>query len=90
MKRLYLRISGKVQGVYFRSSAQDKARELGLAGWVKNMPDGTVETVAEGEEEKLKEYMHWCEKGPSSAWVEGIDEKWEEATGEFEGFNIKH
>jgi len=48
MKRLHLKIFGRVQGVYFRSSAQSKAHELGLSGWAKNLPDGTVETVAEG------------------------------------------
>ncbi len=89
MKRLYLKIYGKVQGVYFRSFTQDKAHQLGLSGWVKNMPDGTVETVAEGEEENLNEYMQWCKKGPPAARVEEIREKWEEPTGEFKGFRIK-
>jgi len=89
MKRLHLKIYGKVQGVYFRSSAQDKAHELGLSGWVKNIPGGTVETVAEGEEEKLNEYMQWCKKGPPAARVEGTQEKWAEPTGEFKEFSIK-
>jgi acylphosphatase len=88
MKRLHLKIYGKVQGVYFRSSAQGRARKLGLSGWVKNMPDGTVETIAEGEEENLNEYLQWCKNGPSSAWVEEVKKKWEEPTGEFKGFNI--
>ncbi len=89
MKRLHLKIYGLVQGVYFRSTARDKARELGLSGWVKNMPDGTVETVAEGEEKKLHEYKKWCKKVPPSARVETVQEKWEEPTGEFKGFGIK-
>ena len=57
MKRLHLKIYGRVQGVYYRSSAQDKARELGLSGWAKNMTDGTVETVVEGEEKMLRDYI---------------------------------
>jgi len=88
MKRLHLKIYGRVQGVYYRSSAQDKARELGLSGWAKNMTDGTVETVVEGEEEMLRDYIWWCKKGPATARVEKIDETWEEPTGEFKGFSI--
>ncbi len=89
MKRLNLKIYGLVQGVYFRSNARSKALELGLSGWVRNMPDGTVETVAEGDENKLNEYIKWCKSGPSEARVEKIQEKWEEPTGEFKGFGIK-
>jgi len=89
MKRLHLKIHGLVQGVYFRSSARQKARELGLSGWVKNMPDDTVETVAEGKENNLNEYKKWCETGPPEARVENIQEKWEEPRGEFKGFGIK-
>ncbi len=89
MKRLYLRIYGLVQGVNFRTSTRRKAHELGLAGFVKNMPDGTVETVAEGEEEKLLQYKKWCQKGPSSAVVDEVREKWEEPTGEFNSFTIR-
>lgn len=88
MKRLHLKIYGRVQGVYYRSSAQDKARELGLSGWAKNMTDGTVETVVEGEEKMLRDYIWWCKKGPAAARVEKIDETWEEPTGEFNGFSI--
>ncbi len=88
MKRLHLKIYGKVQGVYFRSFARDKAHQLGLSGWVKNMPDGTVETVAESEEENLDEYKKWCKKGPSSARVDEVREIWEKPTGEFKEFSI--
>ncbi len=88
MKKLRLTIYGRVQGVYYRSSAQGKARELGLSGWAKNMPDGTVVTVAEGGEEQLQEYIEWCKKGPSAARVEKIKETWEEPSGELNGFSI--
>ncbi len=89
MKRLHLKIYGLVQEVNYRTGARRKVHELGLAGWVKNMPDGTVETVAEGEEETLNQYIQWCKKGPPSARVEEVREKWEEPTGEFQGFRIK-
>ncbi len=89
MKRLHLKIYGRVQGVYFRSSAQSKARELGLSGWAKNIPDGTLETVVEGEAEMLEEYIRWCKKGPAAARVDKVEEKWDEPTGEFKGFSIK-
>ena len=89
MKRLHLKIYGRVQGVYYRSSAQDEARELGLSGWARNMPDGTVEAVVEGEEEMLRDFIRWCKNGPAAAKVEKIDETWEEPTGEFKGFSVK-
>jgi len=88
MKRLHLKIYGLVQGVYFRSSAQDEALALGLSGWAKNMPDGTVETVVEGGEEQLREYLEWCQVGPAAARVDKVEESWEEASGEFKGFSI--
>lgn len=88
MKRLHLKLYGRVQGVNFRSFIREKAHELGLSGWVKNMPDGTVETVVEGEEEKINEYIQWCEIGPPAARVEETQEKWEEPTGEFTRFSI--
>ncbi len=88
MKRLHLKIYGLVQGVYFRSSAQDKARELSLSGWAKNMPDGTVETVVEGGEEQLREYLEWCKIGPAAARVNKVEESWEEPSGELKGFII--
>lgn len=88
MKRLHLKIYGRVQGVYFRSSAQDEAFALGLSGWAKNMPDGTVETVVEGGEEQLREYLEWCKIGPSAARVDKVEESWQEPSGELKGFSI--
>ncbi len=64
MKRLRLKIYDLVQGVSFRALARQQAQKLGLSAWVKNMPDGSVETVTVGEEEKLNEYKMWCKKGP--------------------------
>lgn len=68
-----LRIHGKVQGVFFRQSAREKARELGLCGWVKNMPDGTVEALAAGPENVVNELITWCGHGPAYARVDKVD-----------------
>ncbi len=69
---VHLRIKGRVQGVFFRKSAQDKARELGLTGWIRNNPDGTVETVAKGPHEE--EFIEWCKKGPVNSKVRSIEQ----------------
>ncbi len=90
VKRVHLLISGRVQGVYYRATAREVARRLGLTGWVRNMPDGRVEAVAEGEEEKLREFIHWCNQGPPAARVEAVAENWSEATGEFREFSIRY
>jgi acylphosphatase len=87
-KRTILKIYGRVQGIFFRDSTQRKARELGLTGWVRNEPDGTVKIVAEGEEGDLKKLIKWCYNGPRLARVEKVDIEWAEATGEFERFEI--
>ena len=66
-------VRGRVQGVWFRGSAQTLATELDLAGWARNCPDGTVEIHAEGDRAKLDEFVEWCRKGPPSADVTGVD-----------------
>ena len=68
-----LRIHGKVQGVFFRQSTREKARELGLCGWVKNMPDGTVEALTAGPENVVNELITWCGHGPAYARVDKVD-----------------
>lgn len=73
MKTIRLLIQGKVQGVYYRASAKEKANELGLTGWTKNLADGRVEIVATGTEDVLSHYIEWCKTGPSRAFVEDID-----------------
>lgn len=89
MHRLTLKIYGSVQGVTFRWEARDLARKLKLNGWVKNMLDGTVELVAEGEEEALKKLLEYCKIGPRSANVERVEEKWEDVNSlSFGGFKI--
>jgi len=87
--RVRLRVSGRVQGVYFRASAVEQARRLGLTGWVLNCPDGSVEIVAEGSRAKIDEFIAWCRQGPSGAQVRQFDISWQEPSGEFNGFHIR-
>jgi acylphosphatase len=91
MKRLTLKIHGQVQGVFFRAVTQEKARELGLTGWVKNAPDGTVEVVAEGEESDLRKLEEFCQKGPSYSVVTELEKGSEEIDKvSFDGFTIRY
>ena len=69
MPTVHLIIKGKVQGVFFRASARDKARALGITGWIKNTEEGFVESVATGSLIQLEEFIDWCKKGPSQANV---------------------
>ncbi|WP_207493744.1 acylphosphatase [Aridibaculum aurantiacum] len=75
MKTLHLLIKGKVQGVFYRVSARDKAVELGLKGWVKNTADGNVEALVSGNEEKVDQFVSWCWEGPSRASVAAVETK---------------
>lgn len=72
MKHFSIRVSGKVQGVWFRQSTLEKARELDLTGTVENLSDGTVQIEAEGREENLQKLLDWCREGPEHAAVENI------------------
>jgi len=88
MKRAHIIISGRVQGVFFRHNANKVANKLGLKGFVRNLPDGAVEVVAEGEETKLKELLEFCRRGPLGAHVENTEVKYEEPKNEFNTFSI--
>jgi len=90
MVRLHVYISGRVQGVFFRAYTHEEAQSLGLAGWVRNLRDGRVEAVFEGEEEKIRDMLKWCHKGPPSAHVTDVEESWLEPKGEFQGFEIRY
>jgi acylphosphatase len=87
--RLSLTISGRVQGVGFRASAYDEARSLALAGWVRNLPAGEVEIMAEGKRENLEMLLAWAHSGPPGARVVHVQEEWASATGEFADFRIR-
>ena len=69
METVHLVIKGKVQGVYYRASAKEKANELGIKGWIKNTPRGHVEVMASGSKEQLEKFMEWCRQGPKYADV---------------------
>ncbi len=87
-KRVQLMISGRVQAVYFRASAQREARRLGLTGWAKNRTNSTLEITVEGDEERVKEFLGWAQHGPSTARVDRVDTKWRGYTGDFDSFRI--
>ena len=89
-KRAHAIISGRVQGVFYRSETQKAAQQHGVAGWVKNRSDGTVEAVFEGAENDVAGMLEWCKTGSPQARVENVDVTWEEPTGEFSGFNVRH
>ena len=73
---VHLIAHGRVQGVWFRAGTQEQALQLGVNGWVKNCPDGSVEIHAEGEKETLEHLISWCRKGPPSAQVSTLDIEW--------------
>jgi acylphosphatase len=87
-KRVQLFIRGRVQGVFFRAAMQREARRLGVGGWVKNRNDGSIEIVAEGEEDAIKEVIGWAQHGPSAARVENVDVRLRAYTGDFAEFRI--
>jgi len=88
LKQVQLFVRGRVQGVFFRASAQREAKRLGLTGWVRNRSDGSVEILAEGEEDQLKELIAWSNRGPSAARVERVDVRWRSFSGDFFDFRI--
>ncbi|MDO8282894.1 MAG: acylphosphatase [Thermodesulfovibrionia bacterium] len=81
-------IKGLVQGVFFRAATKETADKLGLEGWVRNLPDGSVEAIFEGEHDSVKKAVQWCHDGPPGARVSDVDEKWTEYAGEFDEFKI--
>jgi acylphosphatase len=88
--RAHLFIEGRVQGVFYRGFTRDVGARLGLHGWVKNLYDGRVETVFEGNRKLIDQAILECRKGPPGAYVTNIDVVWEVYTGEAKGFEIKY
>jgi len=86
--RVHMKMEGRVQGVWFRESTRKKAQTLGVFGWVRNCPDGTVEAVAEGPEEKVEALVSWCHEGPPSARVTRVIDAWDESRDEFDTFDV--
>ena len=89
MKQVHLWISGNVQGVGFRASMRRRAKNNDVTGWVKNLEDGRVEAILEGEEDDVAEVMDWARKGPSIANVENIELEEEKEPEYLETFEIK-
>jgi acylphosphatase len=87
--RVHVFVSGNVQGVFFRQKTKQQAENFGVNGWVRNLPDGRVEAVFEGEEEAVKALVDYCHQGPSSAKVTGVDVRRESYRGEFSGFETR-
>ncbi|VVB50971.1 Acylphosphatase [uncultured archaeon] len=87
--RVHVFISGKVQGVFFRSSTKDMAKKSGLFGWVRNLADGRVEAVFEGKKDAIEKMLEWCRVGPEYAKVKGIEVIWEEFKGDFKEFLLR-
>lgn len=83
------RIIGRVQGVFFRAETRDTARRLGLAGWVRNLSDGSVEALFEGERREVESAVEWCGTGPPAARVVTVEVEWVEPSG-LEGFEVRH
>ena len=87
--RSHLIVSGIVQGVCFRACTREEASALGLAGWVRNLPDGRVEISAEGPMDRVQALIAWCRRGPPSASVEDVDVSFGDPRGEAGGFVIR-
>jgi len=89
MKQAHILVSGKVHGVFFRATTREKARQLGLKGFVRNLVNGDVEVVAQGDDNHLRELLQFCQTGPPGAEVEGIDIEYKDVKERFNGFDIR-
>ena len=87
-ERAHVYVSGQVQGVNFRGATQEEAERLGLNGWVRNLQDGRVEAVFEGDSDTVRQMIEWCKSGPSSADVEDVSVEQETPEG-LSGFEVR-
>jgi acylphosphatase len=86
--RAHVMVEGRVQGVAFRGYTRRRAAELDLGGWVRNLYDGRVEVIAEGEKANIEALIRWLNVGPSLARVENVAVEWQDYIGEFKDFSI--
>ena len=86
--RIHVLIEGRVHGVYFRASTRDEARARGLAGWVRNLADGRVEALFEGERPVLENMLAWCRQGPPQAHVDHLEVEWQLYLGDLADFHM--
>jgi acylphosphatase len=89
-KRAHVFVSGWVQGVFFRAETRDLARQLGVTGWVRNLWDGRVEAVVEGEDWAIERLVAWCRRGPRGAHVDDVDVTYEDYAGEYGTFSVRY
>lgn len=89
-KNVHVFVSGRVQGVWFRANTKQKAEQLGVTGWVRNTHDGRVEAIFEGEEDRIKEMIEWCHRGPPLARIDNVEIKNQNPTNGFDDFSIKY
>jgi len=90
MVRAHVYISGRVQGVCFRAETENNANLHNITGWVRNLPDGRVEAVFEGEKQQIYAIIEFCKRGPPGAYVRKLDVTWEDWTGEFKEFETRY
>jgi len=88
--RAHVIVSGRVQGIFFRSETRHEAKKHDVKGWVRNLRNGRVEVVFEGEEKAVKELIEFCRRGPAGARVTHVDVTWGSHTGEFKDFKIRY
>ncbi len=88
--RITIICHGRVQGVFYRDSTKNKAQELGVTGIVKNLPDGTVQIVAEGSRDRLETLAEWAKQGPPASNVSHLDILYEKSSGQFDQFEITY
>jgi len=90
MQQVHAIVIGRVQGVGFRAATTRLARQMELRGWVRNLPDGSVEVVAVGSDKQLRDFVIWLNQGPPGAYVSQVDVDWRDLAEDFEGFNIRY
>jgi acylphosphatase len=88
-QKAHVIISGRVQGVFFRAETRRAAERIGVTGWVRNRPDGTVEAVFDGNPQAVKDAIAWCHRGSPMSKVEDVQVTWEESDGAFTDFSIR-
>jgi acylphosphatase len=90
VKRFHVIVTGRVQGVFFRATAREHAKALGIQGFVKNLPDGSVELDAQGEEDSLRDLLHWAQHGPPGARVDNVEVEWKPPLDSGDEFEVRN
>ena len=90
LKRIHIFVTGRVQGVFFRQSTRVIAIKNNVNGWVRNLDDGRVEIIAEGEIQYIDAFVDWCKTGPANSRIDEFELSEENSTGEFENFEVRY